>query len=100
MCVPCANNVYTGVQRAFRRGVPCVFLVLIMYIQGCNELLGGRVPCVFLVLIMYIQECNELLGGGYKYLDVRCPDEIAQGAPYDSVFLVCSLCVPSLNPKP
>ena len=51
------------------------------------------VPCVFLVLIMYIQECNELLGGGYKYLDVRCPDEIAQGAPYDSVFLVCSLCV-------
>ena len=44
--------------------------------------------------IMYAQECNELLGGGYKYLDVRCPDEIAQGAPYDSVFLVCSLCVP------
>jgi hypothetical protein len=37
---------------------------------------------------MYAQECNELLGGGYKYLDVRCPDEIAQGAPYDSVFPV------------
>jgi hypothetical protein len=48
--------------------------------------------------IMYAQECNELLGGGYKYLDVRCPDEIAQGAPYDSVFLVCSLCVPCMFP--
>jgi hypothetical protein len=47
---------------------------------------------------MYAQECNELLGGGYKYLDVRCPDEIAQGAPYDSVFLVCSLCVPCMFP--
>jgi len=31
------------------------------------------------------KECYELLGkGGYKYLDVRCKDEVDQGAPYDS----------------
>ena len=30
------------------------------------------------------KECNELMGtGDYSYLDVRLPDEVAQGAPGD-----------------
>lgn len=46
---------------------------------------GLQLPTPTAVPAKNPSECNALVGNGYTYVDVRTPDEYAQGAPVDCV---------------